>query len=179
MAFKDDSVSAFLGQHANQSDWACVVLCRDCCLWQALQTVMYETIQASFYLKNSVSFLFIKVKGERRRAIWNLPVFSTVKDERVKSWHGSAGYYWRQTLTNILNNIICSVTFANAYSLKRQFRFFCCSWKYTEKCKSWSQIQTNGDSKTFFQKVEVKGLTLAHFSRVSINSQGMKRPPKR
>lgn len=31
----------------------------------------------------------------------------------------------------------------------------------------------------FFQKVEFKGLTLAHFSRVSLNSQGTKRPPKR
>lgn len=31
----------------------------------------------------------------------------------------------------------------------------------------------------FFQKVEAKSLTLAHFSRVSINSQGTKRLPKR
>lgn len=115
MAFKDDSVSAFLGQHTNQSDWACVVLCRDCCLWQALQTVMYETIQASFYLKNNVSFLFIKIKGERRRATWNLPVFSTVKtfsffkDERVKNLDGSAVFYWIQNLINILNNTTYSL----------------------------------------------------------------------
>lgn len=181
MAFKDDSVSAFLGQHTNQSDWACVVLCRECCLWQASKTVMYETIQASFYLKNSVSFL----KGERRGATWNLPVFSTVKtfsffkDERVKSLNGSVVFHWILNLTNILNNTACSGSFAKIYSLKRQFKFFCCHWKYSEKYKSWSQIYNNGDSVTFFQKVEVKGLTVAHFSIVSVNQQGTKRLPKR
>lgn len=57
---------------------------------------MYETIQASFYLKNSISFPFVKIKGERRRASGNQSVFSTVeafaffKDERVKSLDGSS-----------------------------------------------------------------------------------------
>lgn len=41
--------------------------------------VMYETIQASFYLKNSISFPFVKIKGDRRRASGNLSVFSTVE----------------------------------------------------------------------------------------------------
>lgn len=121
MAFKDDSVSAFLGQHTNQSDWACVVLCRECCLWQASKTVMYETIQASFYLKNSVSFL----KGERRGATWNLPVFSTVKtfsffkDERVKSLNGSAEFFTEYFIWQIFWIILPALGLLQRYTVLR------------------------------------------------------------
>lgn len=76
MSFKDDSVSAFFGQHTNQSDWACVVLCEDCCLWQAAQVVMYETIQASFCLKSYISFPFVKIKGQSSRDLKSAPLLN-------------------------------------------------------------------------------------------------------
>lgn len=69
--------------------------------------VMYETIQASFYLKNSISFPFVKIKGERRRASGNLSVFSTVetlaffKDERVKSLDGSSEFFTEYKILQI------------------------------------------------------------------------------
>lgn len=176
MAFKDDSVSAFLGQRTNQSDWACVVLCRECCLWQASKTVMYETIQASFYLKNSVSFLFVKIKGERRGATWNLPVFSTVKtfsffkDERVKSLNGSAEFFTEYLIWQIFWIILHALGLLQRYTVLRGSLSFSVVIGSTVK-------STRAEAKyiimvivwLFFQKVEVKGLTLAHFSIVSIN----------
>lgn len=178
MAFKDDSVSAFLGQRTNQSDWACVVLCRECCLWQASKTVMYETIQASFYLKNSVSFLFVKIKGERRGAtcLSFLPIFSTVKtfsffkDERVKSLNGSAEFFTEYLIWQIFWIILHALGLLQRYTVLRGSLSFSVVIGSTAK-------STRAEAKyiimvivwLFFQKVEVKGLTLPHFSIVSIN----------
>lgn len=186
MAFKDDSVSAFLGRHTNQNDWACVVLCRDCCLWQALQTVMYETIQASFYLKNSVSFLFVQIKGERRRVTWDLPVFSTVKtfsffkDERVKSLNGSAEFFAEYKIWQIFWIILYTLALLQIYRVLRgSLGFSVVTGSAVKSTKAEAKYRIMAIVWLFFQKVEVKGLTLPHFSRVSINSQGTKRPPKR